>query len=116
MEEQPGRDTNLHVPLYTQLFALSGAMVGVCLTVIGVFRLMSEVRNLRTLGDDLVAVDGICFLFACIFSFLTLKATDPARRRTFQRITDAFFLVGITLMVVVCAVITWAFTHMHGGN
>src|ERR1051325_8285083 len=47
------------VALYTQMFALAGAMVGVCLTVIGVLRLLTEIKGYRTLGDDLVAVDGL---------------------------------------------------------
>jgi len=115
-QPQPQEDRELSIALYTQMFALSGAMVGVCLTVIGVLRLMTEVKGYRTLGDDLVAVDGIFFLFACVFSFLTLKALDAEKRKTFRRITDTLFLVAITLMLVICVLITWAFTHIQGGG
>lgn len=104
------------VALYTQLFALAGAMVGVCLTVIGVLRLLTEIKGYRTLGDDLVAVDGLIFVFACIASFLRLKARSQRQRRLWQGLTDTFFLVGITLMAAICTLITWAFTHMHGGQ
>jgi len=115
LEEQQREDRELSIALYTQMFALSGAMVGVCLTVIGVLRLLTEVKGYRTLGDDLVAVDGIFFLFACVFSFLTLKNRDLNKRRTFQRVTDSCFLIAIALMLVICMLITWAFTHLGGG-
>ena len=94
------------------MFALAGAMVGVCLTVIGVLRLLIEVKGYRTLGDDLVAVDGILFLFACVFSFMVLKTHDPKKRRLFERITDIFFLIAIGLMMLTCVLITWAFAHL----
>jgi hypothetical protein len=110
--EEQQIERELTIQLYTQMFALGGAMVGVCLTVIGVLRLIIEVKGYRTMADDLVAVDGILFLFACVLSFLTLKATSPTRRKTLQRITDTVFLSAITLMMAICALITWAFAHI----
>ena len=115
MADESQQDRELALVLYSQVFALTGAMVGVCLTVIGVLRLITEVKGYRTLGDDLVAVDGIFFLLACVFSFLALKARAVNRRQVFQRITDVFFLISISLMMVICALITWAFAHLQGG-
>jgi hypothetical protein len=108
---EDSKPDDLTVALYTQMFALAGAMVGVCLTVIGVFRLIIEAKGYRTMGDDLVAVDGILFLVACLFSFATLKATTHRRRHLFRRMTDFFFILAIGLMMGICAVITWAFAH-----
>jgi len=113
---QEPQEDELSIALYTQMFALAGAMVGVCLTVIGVLRLLTEVKGYRTLGDDLVAVDGILFLFACVFSFLTLKAREPKQRKVLKRITDTCFLIAIALMMMICVLITWAFTHIKGGG
>jgi hypothetical protein len=113
--EEQQIERELTIQLYTQMFALGGAMVGVCLTVIGVLRLIIEVKGYRTMADDLVAIDGILFLLTCVFSFLTLKATSPTRRKTFQRVTDTVFLGAITLMMVICALITWAFAHIGKG-
>ena len=110
------QEDQLSIALYTQMFALAGAMVGVCLTVIGVLRLLTEVKGYRTLGDDLVAVDGILFLFACVFSFLTLKERDSRKRRFLKRITDSCFLIAIGLMMIICILITWAFAHIKGGG
>src|SRR6059058_3648157 len=101
--EEQQIERELTIQLYTQMFALGGAMVGVCLTVIGVLRLIIEVKGYRTMADDLVAIDGMLFLFACVSSFLTLKATDRAKRKLFQRITDTVFLGAITLMMAICA-------------
>jgi hypothetical protein len=113
-KEELELERELTVQLYTQMFALGGAMVGVCLTVIGVLRLIIEVKGYRTMADDLVAVDGMLFLLTCVFSFLTLKATAPARRKRFQRVTDTVFLSAISLMMGICALITWAFAHIGG--
>ena len=84
--------------------------------MIGVLRLMTEVKGYRTMGDDLVAVDGILFLFACVFSFLTLKQRAPEQRKVLKRVTDICFLIAIGLMMIICVLITWAFTHIKGGG
>lgn len=115
MDDESKQDRELMLNLYVQIFGVAGAMVGVCLTVIGLLRLLTEVKGYRTLGDDLVAVDGIVFLLACVFAFLTLKAHRSPRQRMFQRLTDTFFMTGIALMMVICAVITWAFAHIRNG-
>jgi predicted transporter len=110
------QDSALLVAFYTQLFALAGAMVGVCLTVIGVLRLLTEVKGYRTLGDDLVAVDGLLFVFACMAAFARLKTRSVRRRQLWQQLTDTFFILAISLMAAMCALITWAFTHLQGGQ
>ena len=115
MDDESKQDRELVINLYVQIFGVAGAMVGVCLTVIGLLRLLTETKGYRTLGDDLVAVDGIAFLLACVFSFLTLKAHKSARQRLLQRLTDTFFMIGIVLMMVICALITWAFAHLRNG-
>ena len=110
-ETQEQRDHELAIALYSQMFAVAGAMVGVCLTVIGVLRLIIELKGYQTFADDLVAVDGVLFLLACLSSYLMLKVRDHGHRHTFRVITDIVFLVAIVLMMAICLLITWAFAH-----
>lgn len=112
-QQQQQRNHELALALYSQMFAVAGAMVGVCLTVIGVIRLIIEVKGYQTFADDLVAVDGILFLFACVFSYFMLKARDHGHRRFFRIVTDVTFLLAMVLMMAICVLITWAFTHTH---
>ena len=112
-ETQAQRDHELAIALYSQMFAVAGAMVGVCLTVIGVIRLIIEVKGYQTFADDLVAIDGILFLLACVSSYFMLKVHDHGHRHTFRVLTDVIFLVAIVLMMAICLLITWAFAHIH---
>lgn len=111
--QQQQQEHELTLALYSQMFAVAGAMVGVCLTVIGVLRLIIEVKGYRTMADDLVAVDGILFLLACVSSFFMLKVRDHGHRHKFRVLTDVVFLTGMILMMGICVLITWAFAHIH---
>ena len=59
--------------LSVQIFAVSAAMVGVCLTVIGLVSISSALKKIETLGDELVAIGGILFLISCIISYTGIK-------------------------------------------
>jgi len=51
-------DVSIHI------FSVSAAMVGVCLTVIGLIRVVVTIRQLQTLADDFLSIDALIFLFA----------------------------------------------------
>ena len=64
---------SLEEDLCIHIFTVSSAMVGVCLTVIGIIRVVITVRKVDTLADDLVAVDAILFLLSAILSYMALR-------------------------------------------
>jgi hypothetical protein len=111
--QQQQQDHELTIALYSQMFAVAGAMVGVCLTVIGVIRLIVEVKGYQTFADDLVAIDGVLFLLACVSSYFMLRVRDHGHRHVFRVVTDVIFLVAIVLMMAICLLITWAFAHIR---
>ena len=84
-------------------------MVGVCLTVIGLFRIIFKLKALSSIGDDLLALDAMLFLGACLLSYWALRTRRQQRRRRTERLADLLFLVALSLMVVVCGLITYAF-------
>jgi len=51
------------------IFSASSTLVGVCLTVIGIIRLIINQKGLNTLADDFLVVDALVFLGACLLSY-----------------------------------------------
>ena len=58
-------------------------MVGVCLTVIGLIRVVITLGKADTLADDLLASDALLFLTSCLLSYSALRV------RSFQRRTES---------------------------
>ena len=44
------------------IFSVSAGMVGVCLTGIGLFRVVTRLGAVQSLGDELMSVDALLFL------------------------------------------------------
>lgn len=83
-------------------------MVGVCLTVIGIIRLVITIQQIDTFADDLVAVDGILFLIASILSYWALRTRSKQRIYSLERIADFLFISALLFMVVICGFIAYA--------
>jgi hypothetical protein len=100
------------VPLEDDLcihtFAVSAAMVGVCLTVIGLIRIVITLQKANTLADDLLAIDAVLFLIACIVSYWAIRNRKVRRRVQAERIADLLFILAMIVMTGVCLFITYA--------
>jgi hypothetical protein len=57
--------TKLEEDICIHIFTVSSAMVGVCLTVIGVIRVVITLGKADTLADDFLAGDALLFLTSC---------------------------------------------------
>jgi hypothetical protein len=96
--------------LCVHLFTVSAGMVGVCLTVIGLIRVVITVGKVDTLADDLLAADALLYLFACFTAYGALRSRTRERMRKLERVADAIFLLAMLLMAVICGFITFAIT------
>jgi protein-S-isoprenylcysteine O-methyltransferase Ste14 len=96
-------DISIHI------FSSSATMVGVCLTVIGFFRIIFKLKALNSFGDNLLAFDAMLFLAACLLSYWALRTRGQRRRLWTERVADLVFLAALSLMVVVCGLITYEF-------
>ncbi len=85
-------------------------MVGVCLTVIGLLRVVISVRRADTIADDLLAIDAVLFLAACLLSYWTLRRRSLRRMPAVERTADAVFVAALLLMAGICGFITYAIT------
>jgi amino acid transporter len=83
-------------------------MVGVCLTVIGLVRVVITLGKADTYADDLLALDALLFLTCCFLSYAALRSRGAHRMHRLEKIADSIFIVAMIVMVVICAFITYA--------
>src|SRR4051812_50201760 len=104
------RDPNTHLEqdISIHIFTVSSAMVGVCLTVIGLIRVVITLGKADTVADDLLAIDAFLFLTASLLSYSALRSRTTNRMKHYERLADWIFILAMTLMVAVCAFIAYA--------
>jgi hypothetical protein len=91
-----------------QVFSISAGMVGVCLTAIGILRLVTSQTRIETVGDQLLSADAVLFVLCCFLSFWSFKSRGPRMRRILRIIIDGLFMLALSIMVLVCVVIAYA--------
>ena len=91
------------VQLSAHIFAVSAGLVGVCLTVIGLFRVVVRSQNVDSIADNLLAIDALFFVVACFLAYLALRAGAARRARRIEKVADVVFLIGLVMMVAVGA-------------
>lgn len=97
---------DLEEDISIHIFSTSAAMVGVCLTVIGIFQIGS-LKAIGSFSDNILAIDALAFLFSCILSYIVLRTRNPIRRDLLERIADSTFIAALGLMAVVCILIAY---------
>ncbi len=83
-------------------------MVGVCLTVIGILRVVIATQRRDTIADDLLSLDAVLFLASCVLSYWALRTRGRRRMHRVERVADFVFLAALLSMVVICGFITYA--------
>jgi len=101
------RDTHLEQDICIHIFTVSSAMVGVCLTVIGLIRVVITLGRADTLADDFLAGDALLFLISCLLSYWALRSRSVHRMHRMERVADAIFIIAMIGMVIICALITY---------
>src|SRR5215831_18450681 len=104
---QGDSDTHLEQDISIHIFTVSSAMVGVCLTVIGLIRVVITLGRADTLADDFLAADALLFLVSCLLSYWALRSRGLHRMHRLAKIADGIFIVAMIGMVGVCALITY---------
>ena len=93
-------DLTIHV------FTVSATLVGVCLTVIGIFGRFGRGRA-RSFGEDLLTIDAFLFLLACVISYSVLKKRGKKYKHFLENLADNIFLIALTLMTLICGLIVY---------
>lgn len=83
------------------VFNGSVAMLGVCVTIVGVFAaLKNRPGQIQTLGDNFLAFDALLFLISCFLSYTGLRTRSSRRALRCIHAADAVFLTGLAILVV----------------
>jgi hypothetical protein len=99
MSESSAKE-EVEASISVDVFSVSAAMVGVCLTVIQLIQ-MNVSQKPSTIVDEILAIDSIIFMIACVASFLGLKSKRRSRfKKVMENIGDGCFLLAISTMVV----------------
>ena len=96
------KDISIHI------FSVSAALVGVCLTVISVVRVVITTTKINTVADDILAANALLFLTSCLLAYSAMRSRTEKRMRLVERAADTVFIIGLLLMAIVCALITYA--------
>ncbi len=104
---EANQNNQLEHDICIHIFTVSSAMVGVCLTVIGLIRVVITLGKADTLADDCLATDALLFLTSCLLSYWALRCRGIARMHRVERIADGIFILAMIGMVAICALITY---------
>jgi hypothetical protein len=101
------RQERLEEDVCIHVCTASSALVGVCLTVIGLFRVTAQLQRTVFFGDDLVAFDAVLFLLSCGLSYWALRTRTRRRRYRVEQLADGLFLIALCLMALICALVAY---------
>jgi hypothetical protein len=92
--------------LASHILPVSGTMIGVCATLIGLVKL-AETKHGSSHVDEYAAMAAVTFLASALTSYLSIRYSNRAGLSfRIERIADAIFLcglVGITLVATLFA-------------
>jgi ABC-type Na+ efflux pump permease subunit len=108
VESYSKQKRELEQDICIHIFTVSSAMVGVCLTVIGLVRVVITLGTADTIADDLLAADALLFLVSCFLSYGALRSRGAQRMHRIERAADAVFILAMVVMVAICAFLTYA--------
>ncbi|WP_404477753.1 hypothetical protein [Novosphingobium sp. BL-52-GroH] len=87
---------------------IASAMVGVCMTGIGLLRVAIVVRGGETVADDLLSADALAFLLATLCSYFALRVQSFTRLHWLERVADGAFIAAMLMLTMACFVITYS--------
>jgi hypothetical protein len=89
------------------LLSVSAAMVGVCLTAVGLVSVIEVLQKWEGWVDDLLAVGSLIFSLVTLLTFLGLRTNIRHRMPRYVILLDVLFCVGIITMVVASFLLTY---------
>jgi hypothetical protein len=78
-----------------------------CLTLLGLIKVVEGVKSVRSIADELLAVDALGFLLSSILSYFALKDSRETRKGKTARAGDLVFSASLCLLALVCGIIVF---------
>jgi hypothetical protein len=89
------------------VLSVSSGMVGVCLTAIGLIGIRQSIGGIESIVDDILAVGSLLFMVTALFSFFAMRTRLSKTWRGIERAIDVVFCLGLVLVVMATAMLTW---------
>ncbi len=102
----PGRDRDVLL----RLLSVTASLAGLCMAALGFIEYSSPDATLRTLADELIAIDAFLFVICVYLILWSLRTSNLVRARMLARTIDAVFLFALTTMLLSAAyIVYWIF-------
>lgn len=106
--QEPSKEF-ISVDLTIHIFSVSATLVGVCLTVIGLFHISKRISHIQTYGQEFLAVNASIFLLSCILAYFALIKRKYTKQRLLEKSAERVFFMGLFFMVIICGLIVYEF-------
>jgi len=106
MSQEPSRES-IEFDITIHIFTVSATLVGVCLTVIGIFIMNRRLSHIKSYGEELLAFDALLFLVSCILSYSALRKRREGRRHRVEEIAEKVFFAALVFMTFICIFIVF---------
>ena len=95
------------VSLSSHILPVSGTMIGVCTTLIGLAKL-ATLRHGTSHVDEYAALVAVTFLASAMTSYLSIRWSDRAQLSIrIERLADAIFLCGLASITLVATLFAY---------
>ena len=82
---------------------VSSVMVGACVTIISLVKLLEVQRHMPTHLDELLAVDTVMFMISTLLSYLSMRRARASKARL-EHLADRVFVLAL-LGLTVCSLL-----------
>ena len=89
-----------HKDLSQHILSTSAQLVGVCMTVISLVKVL-HIGQVGSLLDKLLAIDALIFTISAVLSYASIRGIKSA---SLEKYADQFFMLGL-LELGACAVL-----------
>ncbi len=93
--------------LFGHIMMQASMKVGMCLTLLGLVKVVEGAKGQLMITDEVLAVDALLFLVSNLTAYYALKQTTAKRKAQYGRIGDVLFTVALTLLAAVCALLAF---------
>ncbi len=106
--DQAAFDEDLSVHILT----VSATMVGVCLTAIGLIRVVVTLRRIETIVDDLVSIDAVMFVAAGLLAYWAMRSRTRGRLHHIELVAERVFLAAMVVMGIACLGLVYGMRYL----
>ena len=104
-----GSKKELGDTIYAHILNHSATHIGMCLTLLGLVRVVEGVKNVHTLADELLAINAVGFLVSSLLTYSALKKEEGEGKQKLLRAGDIIFTGALGLLAVICVTLVFEF-------